>query len=230
MRTIILALMILLAGSLTYGQAVNSLLRKGNRAYEKKDYSEAEKNYRRALEKDPNSEKGQFNLGTAVYQNKNFQEAAAIYGSMAEGKSDREIRSKAMYNLGNSYLEQKDYQNSINAYKRSLLEDPANEDARYNLEYAKMMLKKQQQQQQQDQKDKNDQKKDSEDKKKDQPQDPQQKQQQDQQQNKQPDPKKISKEDADRMLEALKNDEKKTLQKLKKQKARVQVIGIEKDW
>ena len=42
--------------------------------------------------------------------------------------------------------------------------------------------------------------------------------------------KKCSQDDAERMLEALKNDEKKTMQKVKKQKAKVQVTGIEKDW
>ena len=42
--------------------------------------------------------------------------------------------------------------------------------------------------------------------------------------------KKISKEDAERMLEALKNDEKKTMAKVKKEKAKVQQVTIEKDW
>jgi hypothetical protein len=32
------------------------------------------------------------------------------------------------------------------------------------------------------------------------------------------------------MLEALKNDEKKTQQKVKKQQMKVQVVGVEKDW
>jgi len=43
--------------------------------------------------------------------------------------------------------------------------------------------------------------------------------------------KQISKKDAERMLNALKNNEKKTLEKLKKgKKAKARVVKTEKDW
>jgi tetratricopeptide (TPR) repeat protein len=216
------------AGLDSFSQKENTLLRQGNREFDKGEYKEAEKDYRKALELNKESVKGQFNLGTAVYKNNNFEEATKIYSNLAEKSSDKQIQSKVFHNLGNSYIQSKDYEKSILAYKNALMNDPKNVDTKYNLEYAKMMLKKQQQQQQQDKdnKDKKDDKKDQKDKK-DQNQD--QKQKNDQQ--KQPqDQKKISKDDAERMLEALKNDEKKTMQKVKKQKAKVQVIGIEKDW
>ena len=227
MRNIFIFIFLLLTGFTSFSQKENSLLRQGNRKFEKGEYKEAEKDYRKALELNKESEKGQFNLGTAVYKNNNFEEATKIYNNLAEKNTGREVKSKVFHNLGNSYLQSKEYDKSIVAYKNALMNDPKNTDTKYNLEYAKMMLKKQQQQQQKkDDKDKKDDKKDQKDKK-DQNQD--QKQKNDQQ--KQPqDQKKISKEDADRMLEALKNDEKKTMQKVKKQKAKVQVVGIEKDW
>ncbi len=201
-------------------------MRQGNRKYENGDFKAAEKDYRKALELNKESVKGQFNLGTAVYKNNNYEEATKIYNNLAEKNADRDVKSNVFHNLGNSYLQSKEYEKSILAYKNALMSNPKNVDTKYNLEYAKMMLKKQQQQQQQ-QKDNKDQKDDKKDQKdqKDQDQnkkDDQQKQPQDQ--------KKISKEDAERMLEALKNDEKNTMQKVKKQKAKVQVIGIEKDW
>ena len=40
----------------------------------------------------------------------------------------------------------------------------------------------------------------------------------------------MSKSDADRMLEALKNNEKRTLDKLKKDKAKAVRVQVEKDW
>jgi tetratricopeptide (TPR) repeat protein len=203
-------------------------LRQGNRKFEKGEYKEAEKDYRKALEMNKESVKGQYNLGTAVYKNNNFEEATKIYNNLADKNKDKEVQSKVFHNLGNSYLQSKEYEKSILAYKNALMNNPKNVDTKYNLEYAKMMLKKQQQQQQQnkDDKDKKDDKKDQQDKKE---QNQDQNQKNDQQ--KQPqDQKKISKDDAERMLEALKNDEKKTMQKVKKQKAKVQVIGIEKDW
>ena len=228
MRYAIIIIIFILTGVSASAQKENALLREGNRKFENGNFKEAEKDYRKALELNKESVKGQFNLGTAVYKNNNYEEATKIYNNLAEKNADREVKSKVFHNLGNSYLQSKEYEKSILAYKNSLVNDPKNIDTKYNLEYAKMMLKKQQQQQQQnkDNKDKKDDKKDQKDKQ-DQKQD--QKQKNDQQ--KQPqDQKKISKEDADRMLEALKNDEKKTLQKVKKQKAKVQVVGVEKDW
>ena len=204
------------------------MLRQGNRQFEKGDYKAAEKDYRKALELNKESVKGQFNLGTAVYKNNNFEESAKIYSNLAGNNTGRDIKSKVYHNLGNSLLQSKEYEKSILAYKNALMNDPKNVNTKYNLEYAKMMLKKQQQQQQQnkDNKDKKDDKKDQKDK---QDQNKDQNKNQDQQKPPQ-DQKKISKDDADRMLEALKNDEKKTMQKVKKQKAKVQVSGIEKDW
>jgi len=228
MRTNIIFTILFLTSFFAVAQKENSLLRQGNREYKAGDFKEAEKDYRKALELNRESVKGQFNLGTAVYKNNNFEEATKIYGNLASRSNDRDVQAKVFHNLGNSLLQAKEYEKSISAFKTSLMNDPKNLDTKYNLEYAKMMLKKQQQQQQQnkDNKDKKDEKKDEKDKK-DQNQD--QKQKNDQQ--KQPqDQKKISKDDAERMLEALKNDEKKTMQKLKKQQAKVQVVGVEKDW
>ena len=220
---------LILPGAVAFGQKENTLLRQGNRQFEKGNFKEAEKDYRKALEMNKESVKGQFNLGAAVYRNNNFEESAKIYTNLAEKNQDRAVQSKIFHNLGNSYLQSKEYEKSINAYKNALMNNPKDIDTKYNLEYAKMMLKKQQQQQQQqnkDNKDKKDDKKDQQDKK-----DQNKDQNNDKNQQKPPqDQKKISKDDAERMLEALKNDEKKTMQKVKKQQAKVQVTGIEKDW
>lgn len=221
----LLVILMVCSCMLSYAQKENKLLRKGNSEFEKGNFKEAEKDYRKALELNKESVKGQFNLGTAVYKNNNFEESAKLYGSMAEKKQDRETQAKIFHNLGNSLLQSKEYEKSISAYKHSLMNDPKNRDTKYNLEYAKMMLKKQQQQQQQ-----NKDNKDKQDEKKDQQQNQNQKNDNKDQQKPPQDQKKISKEDADRMLEALKNDEKKTMQKVKKQKANVQVTGVEKDW
>jgi len=206
-------------------QKENKLLRNGNSQYDKGNFKEAEKDYRKALEINKESVKGNFNLGTAVYQEKNYEESAKLYGDLAGKNQDRDIQSKIYHNLGNSFLEAKQYDKSILAYKNALMNNPSDLDTKYNLEYAKMMLKKQQQQQQKKQDKQNQDKKDQ---KKDQNKD--QNKQDQKNQPPQQDQKKLSKDEANRMLEALKNDEKKTLQKVKKEKAKVQVVGIDKDW
>lgn len=208
-----------------FAQKENKLLRKGNTEYGKGDFKEAEKDYRKALEINKESVKGKFNLGTAVYEEKNFEEAAKMYNELAGKNQDRDIQARIYHNMGNSFLEAKQYDKSILAYKNALMNNPSDRDTKYNLEYAKMMLKKQQDQQKKQQDKQN---KDKQDQKKDQKKQDQNKQ--DQKNQPPQDQKKLSKEDAARMLEALKNDEKKTLQKVKKEKAKVQVTGVEKDW
>jgi tetratricopeptide (TPR) repeat protein len=226
MASIVLALL----SFSTYAQKENQLLRKGNKLYEQGNYKDAEKDYRKALELNNESTKGQFNLGTAIYKQKNYDESARIFGSLADSKIDQKTKANALHNLGNSLIEAKQYDKSIQAYENSLLNNPKDKDTKYNLEYAKMMLKKQQEQQKQN--DKNKQDKDQKDKKDKQDQNKDQ-QNKDQSQNKsqQDQNKKISKEDAERMLEALKNNEKKTLVKVNKEKNKNnQQMVIEKDW
>ncbi len=217
--------MLLLLSIAAIGQKENSLIRKGNGDYEQKDFKEAEKNYRKALEINSENQKAKFNLGAAVYQGGDYGEATRVYSGMAESKIDAAGKAKIYHNLGNSLLKSKEYEKSILAYKNALMNDPKNRDTKYNLEYARQMLRKQQQEQQNQQnKDKEDNKDKQENQKKQEDQQKQQKQNQD------PEQRKISKEDAQRMLEALKNDEKKTQQKVKKQQMKVQVVGVEKDW
>ncbi len=206
----------------SFSQKENKLLREGNRLYEKGDYKGAEKDYRKALEMNKESVKGQFNLGASTYQQQNFEESARIFGTLAEKNQDRDVQAQIYHNQGNSYLKAKEYDKSILSYKNALMNNPKDLDTKYNLEYAKMMLKKQQQQQQNKDQQKKDENKDKQDQK--------QQQNKDQNKNQNQDQKKISKEDAERMLEALKNDEKKTMQKVKKEKAKVQVVGVDKDW
>ena len=227
MRNIVFIICILFICFHGFAQKDVKLLRKGNNLYEQGKFKDAELNYRKALEINKESEKGKFNLGTAVYQEKNFNESNKIYEELSGKQLDKPTKAKVWHNFGNSLLESKQYEQSIAAYKNALLNNPADRDTKYNLEYAKLMLKKQQQQQ--NQQDKNQDKKDQD--KKDQDQQKQDQQKKDQNKNKQQDQnKKISKEDADRMLEALKNDEKKTLAKLKKTQAKAEKVVIEKDW
>ena len=224
----ILSMIILLSGVplSSFAQKERKLVREGNAFYEKGKFKEAEMDYRKALDADKNSTRGLFNLGDAVYQQRNFDESSKIFGNLAGSNLPSADKAKVFHNLGNSLLEGKDYEKSILAYQNSLLNNPSDKDTKYNLEYAKLMMKKQQQQQKKQQQQKDQQNKDKKDQKKNE----QNKDQKQDKKDQQDQSKKISKEDADRMLEAMKKDEKKTLQKLKKDKAKVQQVMIEKDW
>jgi Ca-activated chloride channel family protein len=227
LRVAILVLISLLSASAlpSFGQKEKKLIREGNTLYDKGKFKEAEMNYRKALDANKNSPGGLFNLGDAVYQQRNFEESSKIFGNLAGSNLSSTDKASVFHNFGNSLLEAKNYEKSILAYENALLNNPSDKDTKYNLEYAKLMMKKQQQQQKQQQK-KDQQNKDKKDQKKNE----QNKNQKQDKKDQQDQSKKISKEDADRMLEAMKKDENKTLQKLKKDKTKVQQVLIEKDW
>ena len=80
-------IILLFACSLTsYSQKERKLIREGNALYEKGKYKDAELNYRKAVDADKNSNRGRFNLGDAVYQQKNFDESSKIFENLAGSK------------------------------------------------------------------------------------------------------------------------------------------------
>lgn len=214
-----------------FSQNERQFIREGNKFYNKNNFNEAEVNYRKSLLKDSTYQIGRYNLANSLYKQKNFGEAEKYYSKIAENEMDKDIRSKAFHNLGNTYMQNRDYQKAVDAYKQSLKANPTDVDTKYNLSYALQMLKQQQQQQKNNKNNKND--KDKKEDKKDENQksqqnnDNQQNKDKKQQEQKQ---KQLKKEEAERMLEALKNDEKKTLDKVKKQKVVGVKVKTEKDW
>ncbi|MFH1052029.1 MAG: tetratricopeptide repeat protein [bacterium] len=226
MKAIIIILALFSFGQL-YSQDAKEFIRKGNKEYNKKKFNEAEINYRKSLELENKSHKAVFNLGDALYKQEQYDKASQEFSSIANGKHDEQTISKAYHNLGNSLLKSQKYEECIDAYKKSLKLNPKDVDTKYNLEYAKMMLQKQQQQQNQQNKNQQNQDKQQQQQQQQQNQnndnkDKKQQQQQNQEQ-------KISPKDAERMLQAL-NQEEKKLQDKRKKKA-VGVKGkVEKEW
>lgn len=239
MRNSLLVYTLILAFSMgTFAQKENSLIRGGNKEYKNKKYKEAEVNYMKALESNKNSEKAGYNLGNSLYKQEQFKESTKKYIDIAQSTKDKSLKSNALHNLGNSLYMEGEYEKSIEAYKNALRVNPEDKDTKYNLEMAKRMLKKQQEQQNkqnknqdkkdQQNKDNQNQDKDQKDQQKEQEKQKQEQQQQDKQKQQQ---QQMKKEDAERMLEALKNDEKKTMNKVNKMKAvKAKVSVTEKDW
>jgi tetratricopeptide (TPR) repeat protein len=201
-----------MGGCRLYAQQGNLYLRKGNNAYDKKDYKGAADYYEKALNSKPDKIKAKFNLGDALYRQGQYDEAIDAYKEALGLTKDEILNAHAYHNIGNSLLAQKKYDESIKAYKNALYNNCTDNDTRYNLAYAEEMKKKKEQQQN----------------KQNQPQQQQQQPQQQQQQQAQP-KEQISKEDAQRMLDALNNDEKKLQDNLQKKKATGKK-QIEKDW
>lgn len=222
-------------------QTLRSHVSAGNRAYEKGNYNDAEVAYKKGLLEDPKSREAQSNLGNAYYKQQRFDEAGRQFGNSAVAMGEATDRARSLYNLGNSLFKGDKLQESVETYKQSLKLNPNDEDARYNLEMARKKLKQQQQQknQQQKQDKKQDQQENKQQQNQDQNQQQQEKQKQEQQnqqqeaqqdQTRQQAQKKnqMPKQEAERILEALRNNEKEIQKNLRKREA--VRIKVEKDW
>lgn len=221
-----------------FSQDDKKYIRKGNREYGKGNFSDAEIMYRRASDENQRSPEATFNIGDALYRQEKFEDAGKQFLDNTTQTVDEAKQSAGWYNLGNSLLQANKVQESIDAYKNALKLNPENLAAKYNLGYAQNLLQKQQQQQQQQQKqqqqDKDQQQQDKQDKGQN---DDQQQQNQNQPQQAQEDQEQkeqqeqgISKEDAERLLNALANDEKEIQEKVKREKAARSRSRTLKNW
>jgi len=226
---LILIFMVFFTGY-SFAQADKKLIRQGNKEYEKNRYPESEIFYRKAIDKNKESADAVFNSGDALYKQKKYEDAGNQFIETHKMNEDKIKKSTSLYNLGNSFLMANKLQESIEAYKNSLKLKPDNPEAKYNLAYAQDLLRKQQQEQQQQQQNKDN--KDQEKKEQDQKQDDQEKQNDDKQQKQQDqqEQQSISKEDAERLLNAIANDEKNVQEKVKLAKAAKAKVKTLKNW
>ena len=227
---------VLFAGSVR-AQSVRSLVNGGNSLYRSGKYDEAEVRYRKALEQEHALPAGSFNLGDALYKQGKLDESVREFENVAATRESPSVRANALFNRGNALMQGQKYQEAVGSYIEALKLKPDDADTKYNLSYALQKLKEQQQQRQQQQKqDKNNKNDKNQQQQQQQNKDDQQKQQQQQQQQQNQEnqqqaarqEKRMSKEDAARILEVLKNSERDVQKKLR---AHEQVRArTDKDW
>lgn len=207
----------------TLAQNEKALIKKGNEAYEKKEYDKAITNYQQASEKNPANPAAQYNLGNALYKNKKTDEAVEAYDNALSNSDSKEDKSRAYYNKGVVLQNNKKLPECIEAYKNALRLNPQDEDARLNLQKA---LQQQKQQQKKEDKDKKEEKKPKDDKKekeKDKPKEDEKNEQP------KPQPSKLTKQDAEEKLKALLQQEKNLQDKLRRVNPATSARP-EKDW
>jgi Ca-activated chloride channel family protein len=203
-------------------QSFKSLVNQGNELFQKGDYKKALDLYHQAEADEPENPELYYNIGSALYKEGKYEEAT---DKLQKSFVTQDIKNEAMahYNQGDVYFKSGDYQNAIKSFQKSLELNPDDVDAKYNLELARKRLKEQlkpeqnknnqqkqdQQKQNQDQQNKQNQDQKQKQEQEQQNQQDQQKQKkQQQQQQQQANQNEMSKEDAERILNALKDDEK----------------------
>lgn len=211
-------------------QEGKSELTSGNESYKLKKYDAAELKYKQALQKRKNYTKANYNLGNAFYRQNKFEDASAQFDAVLTTTSNKDTLSKVYHNMGNSELKQKKYEEAIKSYKTSLKMNSVDEETRYNLAWAQKKLADQQKKdgggENKDKQDKGDKDQKKDDKRSENKKSEAEKKKE---QTEQAQPK-MSKEDAQRMLDALKNQERKILQKKKEKDKNQEKLDVEKDW
>lgn len=221
-----------------YGQE-NKLLKKANALYKEKKYKEASQSYQKALQLNQKNSTAHFNNGNSLYGQKNKEAARKEFDQATKWSADKQAKSNAQYNMGNTYMDEKKWEEAIAYYKNALKLNADDQDAKYNLSYALAMKKKEDQNKKKDQQNKkqDQQKKDNKDNKDNKKDQKDQQQKQDQQKdgknqeeknNPSQQPSKLSKQQAEQLLQALMQEEKKLQDK--KRQERAQPIKKEKDW
>lgn len=203
----------------------------GNAMYHEGKLAEAAMFYNQALKTKNDFRKANYNLGNTIYRTgqlmkskkialpanmeakrdtlaaQMFDEATAQFDIVSQSVNNKDTIQKALHNAGNCQLLKKDYKKAVEYYKKALKLNSKDEETRYNLAYALKHMP-------------------PEDKKGGGGQNKQDQQNQQKKEQQQP---QMKKEDAERMLSALKNAEKR-IRDGKKIKGDPMKSTPEKDW
>lgn len=244
MKSIFKIALILLSVSTFAQQKKDFALPEGNQEFAKKQYAEAEADYRVSKGINAKRATASYNLGNAIYKQNQASEAKFAYAKAIETAKGKQQKHSAFHNIGNVFMKEKAYDKAVEAYKNALRNNPNDDQTRYNYALAKKMLKDNppKDDKKDDKKDKNqdqkkDQDKDKKDDKKDQQKDQDKKDnkdkpdQKDQNQNN-PEPKQgnVPKDRLQNLLDAVNNEEKKIQDKVNARKVKGKPVENQKDW
>ncbi len=225
----------------SFADKASSFNKKGIESFNRKEYQRSTKHFTDALVERPDSPEIKFNLGTALSEQKENEEALRQLDAAAQGLKTKNQQAAAHFNAGNALFVSGNFEKSIEEYKNAVKLDQSSGDIRHNLEIAVRRLQQQKQQKQdkeeqkdgekkeqnedqqqdsgkEDKEEEKEQKKDDQESKTKNANDKQQQDKQQQQSNqKQNENQPMTKEEAQQLLDAIKDDEKKALQLRKMQ-------------
>ncbi len=222
--------LLLIVATAANAQTDRQYVRMGNQLYRQGKFDKAELEYKKALSKNENNSQALYNLGLAALQQKKDSDAVENFNKAAKVETNPIRKAMAYHNIGVVMQAHQDYNQAIEAYKEALRNNPKDDETRYNLALCQRQKKDNKgggggQNNQQD--NKQDQNKDQ---KQDQKQDNQQDKQDNQQQNQPPRDNQMSKENAERLLDAAVQQEKNTQERLQKALQQSPRRSLEKNW
>ncbi len=213
----------------------------GLRAWEKEKYDEARTYYQKRLEKEDKAIL-HYNLGTSAHKEGDAELAEKAL-NQALRSNDTDFLAKAHYNLGQVQLQQQNLQGAAENFLKSILYDPSDPNAKAMYELTRQLMQQQEQQQGGDKSQEQDQQKQNQDQNNNQQQNEEENQQQNTQNNQKendqqeqsamaaaPEEQQMSDDQAENILNAMREREKEAMKKLLNQQYKGSKIKRSKDW
>ncbi len=142
--------LVFLSGTAAMAQSAAAKNKEGNRLFVQGKFQDAEKAYLEAQADMPGRAELSYNLGNALIKQNRYDQALSTL-RQAIAKGDKNLQAEAWYNAGNALYDIGSYKEAAQAYIEGLRLNPADEDAKHNLELSLRKMQKQEQQQKQDQ-------------------------------------------------------------------------------
>lgn len=235
----------LLVGTAQVGaQTDRNLIRQGNRAFKSQKWEVAETQYRKAISKNQKNPQAIYNLGCALMAQQKDSMAIQQFTNAAQLETNRLRRAASYHNMGVIMQNHREYAQAIEYYKMALRCNPQDNETRYNLALCKKLLKNnpQNKDKNKNNKDKNkdkNKKDQNKDKNKDNKDKNDDKNKNDKNKNKnnknnqnqnQPNQDKMSRENAEQLLNAAVQQEQATKRKLQKAMSQPRRKAYDKNW
>jgi tetratricopeptide (TPR) repeat protein len=144
----LLAILLLTLVPSAHADSMASKNKQGNRLFEQGKYQDAEKAYLEAQAGMPGRPELSYNLGNTLIKQKKYDQALQALGQ-AVSKGDSSLQARGYYNAGNALFDMGRWKESAQSYIQALRLNPADQDAKHNLELALKKMQDQRQDQQQ---------------------------------------------------------------------------------
>lgn len=213
-----------------------NFIRQGNRACHKQKWAAAETQYRKAISKNQKNAQAVYNLGCALMMQQKDSMAMIQFENASKLETNKMRRARSYHNMGVVMQQHQQYAQAIGCYENALRCNPQDNATRYNLALCKKLLKNQKQNKQNDKnKNKKDKNKDKDNQNKDQNKGKNKNDKNKNNQNKnnqqnQNNQDKMSKDNAEQLLNAAIQQEKDTKRKMQKAMSQPRRKQYEKNW
>lgn len=239
LRRLCLLLGLLLVSTVAaLAQNDRTFIRQGNRQYRARKWTAAEVQYRKAIARNANNPQAVYNLGCALMMQQKDSLAMQQFAKSADLQTTNKIRrAKSFHNMGVIMQNHQEFAKAIECYKMALRNNPQDNETRYNLALCQHQLKNQKNRQNQnknksgnDKNNKDKQNKKNKDQNKDQNKQNNNQNKDKNNQSQKPEQDKMSRDNAEQLLNAAVQQEKATKQKMQKAMSQPRRRQYDKNW